>query len=508
MKSICKLVGLFAVATGIGFAANGQNKPAKDTTLQLVRRLAMADRPTAKDSLLVLLDTLQNSGIESHMAAARNGYFMLKQKGKADSIGEAIKAKFPLGFTVRDEEEEAVYKAAGLAEKEKAFYAWVKKFPPSHFPDEDYDHIVYDYARVNLANAFADSGNIAKAEYWIGQSEEEFWKTNGYSSLSNVFEKHGNLALAAKYEKMALDIAGKYYAMKDADNAGKFAASGYISIMTHYADLLMKQNKWSEAGVWVKKAVALEKEPSPGLDFVYAKLLMRQKDYKAAYNILVKDVEAGHGFPELTDSFKVAYAIVNGGLAGYDKFAASIHEIVAKSIHQKLLREELNQPASDFTLTDVDGKAVSLADCRGKTVVLDFWATWCGPCKASFPLMAKTVEKYKQDTTVKFFFIHTWERDSTTALATKNARDYIEAHHYPFRVLMDTKDSVSGENKVVTAYKVSGIPTKFVIDKSGNIRFRFTGFSGEDDAAVEELSAMIAIASGSDTAASAATGSR
>jgi thiol-disulfide isomerase/thioredoxin len=498
MKSISRLLGMLAVAAVPSLVANAQQKPAPDTTFDVVRRLAMSKDASAKDSLSVMLDTLQHSALESHMVAARNGYYMLKQKAKSDSLGAQIKTKFPLGATVRNEEEEKVYKAVGAVAKEKAYYAWVKKFPPSHFPDVDHDHIVYDYARVGIAQAYADTGNVAKAEYWIGKCEEDFWKGNGYSGLSNIFEKHGNLPLAAKYEKLAMENAGKYYTMKNADNAGKFAASGYLSGLTHYADLLMKQKKWAEAAVWVNKAIALQKEPNPGLDFVYSKLLMRQKKYKEAYDRLAKDVEAGHGFPELLDSFKVAYQKVNGSLAGYDRYAASIHEIVAKNIHAQLKKEELNLPSTNFSLMDVDGNTVSLADYRGKTIILDFWATWCGPCKASFPLMARTIEKYKSDTAVKFFFIHTWERDSTAALATKNARDYIESHHYPFEVLMDTKDAVTGENKVVTAYKVSGIPTKFVIDKAGNIRFRFTGFSGDDEAAVEELSAMITMAGSSE----------
>jgi hypothetical protein len=114
--------------------------------------------------------------------------------------------------------------------------------------------------------------------------------------------------------------------------------------------------------------------------------------------------------------------------------------------------------------------------------------------------MKELVEKYKSDTAVKFLFIHTWERDSTAALATAQAKAYVDDHHFPFEVLMDLKDPATGENKVVEAYKVSGIPTKFVIDKKGNIRFRFTGFYGGNAAAVDEVSAMISMVKGTPSA--------
>jgi peroxiredoxin len=59
---------------------------------------------------------------------------------------------------------------------------------------------------------------------------------------------------------------------------------------------------------------------------------------------------------------------------------------------------------------------------------------------------------------------------------------------------MDLQDEKTGNNKVVDDFKISSIPTKFVIDKDGNIRFRFSGFAGGDDAAVEEVSAMVDLA--------------
>jgi thiol-disulfide isomerase/thioredoxin len=128
---------------------------------------------------------------------------------------------------------------------------------------------------------------------------------------------------------------------------------------------------------------------------------------------------------------------------------------------------------------------------KGKTVILDFWATWCGPCKASFPAMQMAVNKYKDDPNVKFLFIHTWEK---TATPTKDAGDYIKSQNYNFEVLMDNKDPETKINKVVSDYKVNGIPSKFVIDPQGNIRFNLMGFEGSNEAAVDEISMMIDMA--------------
>ena len=137
---------------------------------------------------------------------------------------------------------------------------------------------------------------------------------------------------------------------------------------------------------------------------------------------------------------------------------------------------------------------MQLSKLRGKVVVLDFWATWCGPCKRSLPAMKMTVDKYKNDPDVVFLFIHTWER-GTAEQANKDAKAYLHDHGFDeFHLVMDTVNPQTKKNDAVSAYGVDGIPAKFVIDKQGKIRFNISGFGGSDEDAVAELSAMIEMA--------------
>ena len=479
MKKLCVVFAAVLVA-GSSMAQKG------DTTYQYLSRLAVSRDPNDSITFNNKLQELASGNKEREIMMAINMYSRTKRARLADSLDKAALLKFPRGILARSAAQGAIFNSKDPVEAEKLYKEWVAKFPPARFPDEDHDHIVYDYARSNIAQLYAGQKNVAKAEQYANMLEEEFWKGNGYGGLAEKFHKDGDLPHAEIYARKAMESASKF--LNATDNAGKFAASGYFGLYDSYIDILYQEKKYDKALRCIDTVYKAQKEVDPRTNYIYAKLLMAVHRDKDAYVKMDELMRTGKAEPEVGRQFKDLYIKVKGSDAGYDDYMASIRTAVIANLKNKLAKEIMDKPAPLFTLTDLDGKQVTLEQYRGKTVVLDFWATWCGPCKRSFPAMKMAQDKYKDDTDVKFLFIHTWEKSDS---ATAQARAYIQDHNFDFEVLMDLKDQETKENKVVSSYGVNGIPAKFIIDPKGNIRFQLTGFEGTNEEAVDELSMMI-----------------
>lgn len=152
-----------------------------------------------------------------------------------------------------------------------------------------------------------------------------------------------------------------------------------------------------------------------------------------------------------------------------------IQQIKAKSAGQ------VGSEAPNFDLVDLNGASVKLSDLRGKTVIIDFWATWCGPCIMSFPGMKQAMDKYKDNPDVKFLFVNTYERvDQSQWKETVNTFVTRRGFTYLNPVL-----DIGGQT--ATIYGVEGIPAKFCIAPDGKIKHKSTGYLGSSEAVFKEM---------------------
>ena len=117
-------------------------------------------------------------------------------------------------------------------------------------------------------------------------------------------------------------------------------------------------------------------------------------------------------------------------------------------------------PAIDFTLKDQYGNTHTLSDYKGKTVFLNFWATWCSPCRAEMPDIQKLYEEFQQEDVV---ILGVAAPNLGREKSEEGIKGFLEENGYTYPVLMDT------EAEAFQAYGINSFPTTFMIDKDGNV---------------------------------------
>lgn len=164
------------------------------------------------------------------------------------------------------------------------------------------------------------------------------------------------------------------------------------------------------------------------------------------------------------EALRELYEKREGGLDGYEDYLASIADRDRERRRREIIsaRTASPQEAATFTMRSLDNETVSLDAFAGKIVVINFWATWCGPCVSEMPDFQEFARAYRDDADVVVLTIN-------NDFASDTARRWIEKHGYDFPVLCD--------DGYTSKVGVTAIPTTWFLDRQGRLAFEKVGWS-------------------------------
>jgi thiol-disulfide isomerase/thioredoxin len=424
---------------------------------------------------------------------------------RKDSIEGVLKERFPKGSLARL----AAYKKIGASPELKdmlsASEQFLAAFPTSTNPQFDKDN------RINYGVVYQNMILVAAAVHKNDDYFKKYVQLLPYSVLGNMYYKYIEIPFSRKdksaaelmpladllikrYDYFGTNKPEEYMYLSPLEWAEEFDSARAGHVFPVQVSLLMASGRNTEAMRYVLLAQKYLHYKNATVNDQYAHLLKQKGDNKLLKTVLTKSLYTNQSTPEMLVMLKDIYVKEYHSDKDFDTYVEALKNPADRIAAQKTASSEMiNKPMPDWSMKDMNDNVVTAKDLLGKTVIMDFWATWCVPCKASFPGMKIAVEKYKNDKDVVFYFVDTEEQSAEYKTAVKK---YIKDNKYPFNVLFDNKAvgaKATGEvfDRIAKAFTISGIPQKLFIDKKGNLRFISVGYNGSATALADDISMLV-----------------
>lgn len=421
----------------------------------------------------------------------------------ASEIRKLSESKFPNGIVARDNEIWRIFRLADIKEKEEAMAAYVKRFPYEQWKDvhtyNSEDYLGKNFQSV-IYNQIINNNNYKLAEEYLHEVPytnliSSFWHMIQIPHMKEMLPADKLLPIA---DMLMGEIFGRERTQEDLvyspNEWTKHILKQQKDAIVDYADILNETGSADKALIWIEKVAPYFDGSSTKFSDLYITLLDKNAHSDKVEDVILKGIAANSISPEMITRLKSIYVDKNGSEDGFDVYFNKLKpQSVIEKEHAEIKKSFINKDIELYSYETLGGDTMDMASLKGKILILDFWATWCVPCKAAMPGMNMAYQKYKDDDDVKFFFVSTMEFNKDFKSQIKQ---FLKDKGYEFTVLLDMMNPETHKGDYAYSHYAkefgfSGIPQKIIIDGNGKLRWRSTGYDGSPSALADKISFII-----------------
>ena len=483
-----------------------QKKAAPVLAFEYAKSLKKSEMADGPEKIQRCLNYLFNNPTEKNLLTAESIYrSILEDPAKADSVRQINVRKFPSGAINRLAAYRKAFSERDMDTRFKLLADFLKQYPQK--PEDDQfnqeNMISYDNIYLNFLLLEISRNNYDAVYEYVPKFSLTDLMTVYYKAIEVPHKRKDKTdEFLYPYAKYIIDriqtLKGqkpdRYRFLSPGEWLQEFERIMAGSIWVDHTNLLRNSGHNSEAMDFALRAQKTLDYTVADLNDDLCHLFQEAGKTEEMNDVLRKSMYNNQVSPYMIDLMKQAYVRKNGSETGFNAYLESLKKPeLQRTISERILKDKREGKMPEWEMTDASGKKISSNDLLGKTYVLDFWASWCVPCKASFPGMKLAVERYQDDPDVAFFFVDTEEQ---SARYKEMANKYIADNNFPFHILFDNKPEGGKANDEIFSlickeFRISGIPQKIFVDRNGNVRFISVGYKGSPSELSDDISIMV-----------------